>query len=68
MRGMDVPAMMGTGGRYLEMRRAVLPEVERTTMALAFCSAAAATAATAMVSAVSVGVVVAARSSSKRGG
>lgn len=47
-----VPVMMGTAGRYFEMRRAVLPLVERTMMALAFCSAAAATAAIATVSAV----------------
>ena len=51
----DQPVMIGILGRYLEMRRAVLPLVERTRIPLAFCSEAAATAAIATVSAVSVG-------------
>lgn len=60
--------MMGTGGRYLETRRAVLPLVDSTMMALAFCSSAAPTAATATVSEVSVGRGVASLSSSYSGG
>ena len=58
------PVMMGTEGRYFEMRRAVLPLVESTMIALAFCSDAAATAAIATVSTVSVGRGVTPRSSS----
>ena len=46
---------MGTEGRYFEIKRAVAPLVESVMMALAFCSEAAATAAIATVSAVSVG-------------
>ena len=60
--------MMGTCGRYLEIKRAVLPLVERTRIALAFCSFAAATAAIATVSTVSVGRVVELRNSSNSGG
>jgi hypothetical protein len=51
----DLPTMIGHVGRNLEMRRAVLPLVVSTTIALAFCSLAAATAAIATVSVVSVG-------------
>lgn len=60
--------MMGHWGLYLETRRAVLPEVDMTRMAPAFCSMAAATAAMATVSEVGVGRTVMARSSLKRGG
>lgn len=49
------PQMIGHDGRYLEMRRADTPEVERTIMAPASCSMDPATAASASVSAVSVG-------------
>ena len=60
--------MIGHEGRYLDTRRAVLPLVERTTMALAACSLAAATAAMATLSAVGVGRGVSALSSSNRTG
>lgn len=63
-----VPVMIGTLGRYLEIRRAVFPLVERTKMALASCSEAAATAAMATVSTVCVGRGWMALSSSYRGG
>jgi hypothetical protein len=59
-----LPVMMGTLGRYLEMRRAVLPLVERTRIAPAFCSIAAPTADIATVSTVSMGRDVHARNSS----
>jgi hypothetical protein len=59
-----IPVMMGTLGRYLEMRRAVFPLVERTRIAPAFCSLAAPTAAIETVSIVSVGRDVHARNSS----
>lgn len=52
----------------MEIRRAVFPLVERTRIALAFCSDAAVTAAIATVSTVSVGRFVASRNSSNRGG
>lgn len=60
----SIPVMMGTEGLYLDTRRAVLPLVDSTMMALAFCSEAAATAANATVSTVSVGRGVAVLSSS----
>jgi hypothetical protein len=50
-----LPVIMGTRGRYLEIKRAVFPLVESTKMALALCSVAAATEARATVSTVSVG-------------
>lgn len=46
---------IGQLGRYLEIRRAVLPDVDITRMAPAFCSSEAATAAIATVSVVAVG-------------
>ena len=64
----DTPVIIGTLGRYLEMRRAVLPLVESTRMALAFCSDAAPTAAMDTVSAVGVGRGWRSRSSSYKGG
>lgn len=63
-----LPVMIGTEGRYLEIKRAVCPLVERTMIALAPCSEAAATAAIATVSAVSVGRGWMLRISSNRGG
>lgn len=60
--------MIGTEGRYFEIRRAVLPLVESTMIAPAFCSEAAATAASATVSTVSVGRDVVFRSSSYSAG
>lgn len=50
-----IPVIMGTHGRYLEIKRAVFPLVDNTIIAPAFCSKDAATAAMATVSAVSVG-------------
>jgi len=44
-------------GLYFEIKRAVFPLVDRTTIALALCSEAAETAAIATVSTVSVGRV-----------
>jgi FAD/FMN-containing dehydrogenase len=64
----NIPVMMGTFGRYLEIRRAVLPLVESTRIALAFCSEAAATAAMDTVSTVCVGRGWRSRSSSYKGG
>lgn len=64
----DILVMTGQGGRYLETRRAVFPEVDMTRMAPAFCSRAAATADMATVSEVGVGRLARARSSLKRGG
>jgi hypothetical protein len=61
--GFLVTTMMGTLGRYFETRRAVLPLVESTMMAPAFCSYDELTAAEATVSVVSVGRGVRARSS-----
>ena len=63
-----LPQIIGMLGRYLETRRAVLPLVDKTRIALAPCSDAAATAAKATVSTVSVGLTVTLRSSSYRGG
>ena len=60
-----VTMMMGQTGRYLDRRRAVLPLVVRTTMAPAFSSRLALTAAMAMDSEVSVGRGAKLRSSSK---
>ena len=60
--------MIGTWGLYLATNRAVFPLVERTTIAHAPCSVAAATAAMATVSTVSVGNGIELRSSSYRGG
>ena len=65
---MHIPVMIGTLGRYFDTRRAVLPLVDKTIIAEAFCSEAAATAAIATVSTVSVGRGVSARSSSKTTG
>lgn len=60
--------MMGTEGRYLEIKRAVFPLVDNTIIALAPCSKAAATAAMATVSAVSVGRGWVVLMSSNKGG
>ena len=62
------PVMIGTAGRNFEIRRAVFPLVDSTKIALAFCSDAAATAAIATVSTVSVGRMVEFLSSSYKGG
>ena len=60
--------MIGTLGLYLATNRAVFPLVERTTIPHAPCSVAAATAAMATVSTVSVGKGVMLRTSSYKGG
>lgn len=60
--------MTGQGGLYLDTNRAVLPEVDITKIAPAFCSNAAATAEMATVSEVEVGRETSARSSLKSGG
>lgn len=66
--GRNSPVRIGTLGRYFEIKRAVFPLVDKTRIAPASCSEAAATAAIATVSTVSVGRGWIALRSSYKGG